>query len=352
VTGTHSAAALAERPEERLAPQWSAMWALPTGGANTPSERVLHAPTPGDDPLPWPAWLVADVAQDPSRRHAAAGRATHDVLSAAADCFADLLAELAREGRDVLALLPTGLPAGQVDATLRERLWARLPSTALLRPCAGGDPIPAAAAVRLELPAGADLRVLSALTGVVDGLVAAQPSSVAVMDQLGVATTDLTELIEAWPVPDRGDLSGLYDRLAPLVDVPVAREALASVPVALMGGRVRHGARGVLIPDPLIPISVCEALAEAGLPLLEAVSAGSSAWARSGCRRVSCSASRGCSRTCAPWKNTRMTPSGWRRRCWSWCRWRPTLTCHWAICCCRTPTVSWCRRRCWCYPGR
>jgi hypothetical protein len=108
------------------------------------------------------------------------------------------------------------------------------------------------------------------------------------MDQLGVATTDLTELIEAWPVPDRGDLSGLYDRLAPLVDVPVAREALASVPVALMGGRVRHGARGVLIPDPLIPISVCEALAEAGLPLLEAVSAGSAAMLeRLGAVRVS-----------------------------------------------------------------
>ncbi len=288
VTGTHSAAVLAERPEERLHPQWSAMWALPTAEASTPAERVLHAPTPCDDPLPWPAWLVADVALDPSRRHAAAGRATDDVLTAAAGCYADLLAELAGEGRDVLGLVPMGLPAGTVDATLRERLWPRLRVASVLRPCAGGPPIPAAAAVRLELPAGSDPRVLTALTGVVDGLVAAQASSVAVLDRLGVAATDLTELIQAWPLPDRDDLSPLYDRLAPLVEVPAAREALASVPVPLVSGRLRHGARGVLIADPSIPLPVREALAEAGLPLLAGVSAGAEAMLeRLGAVRVS-----------------------------------------------------------------
>ncbi len=70
---------------------------------------TVHAPTPTDEVLGWPALLVADLPLDPDRRHVVPGAAAEAVLVAAAEAYAELLEELARDGA-VLDLVPTGLP--------------------------------------------------------------------------------------------------------------------------------------------------------------------------------------------------------------------------------------------------
>ncbi|KAE8762850.1 sacsin N-terminal ATP-binding-like domain-containing protein, partial [Georgenia thermotolerans] len=151
-TGTLDPVLLAARPvEERERAGWSLTWALPrrrnTDDAARPAaghgagpahvavqdrpahlgERdgdgvahpgVVHAPTPTDEPCTLPALLVASLPLDPSRRHVAAGPLTDALVARAGELYADLAAVAAEAGEDPLALVPTGLPAGPLDAAL------------------------------------------------------------------------------------------------------------------------------------------------------------------------------------------------------------------------------------------
>ncbi|RHA44569.1 ATP-binding protein, partial [Cellulomonas rhizosphaerae] len=128
-------ALLADRPvEERSARSWRVTWAVPVPRAwaderRRAADRVVHAPTPTDDPLDLPALLVATLPLDPTRRHVALGPLTDAVLEHAADVYADLARALADADGDPLALVPTGLGAGPLDAALRPRLVAALART-------------------------------------------------------------------------------------------------------------------------------------------------------------------------------------------------------------------------------
>ncbi len=136
--GEFPAGLLADRPtEERERTRWSLTWALPRDGSAPPA--VLHAPTPSDEPLPWPALLVGTFPLDPARRHVAPGPATDLLVREAAAAYAGLLAELAAEGTDAWPLVPVGLPAGALDGALRAALLDLLPGAPLLR-AAGGEP--------------------------------------------------------------------------------------------------------------------------------------------------------------------------------------------------------------------
>ena len=214
---------------------------------------VVLAPTPTDEALPWPAVLVLDVPLDPGRRALARVPATTTVLRAAAAAYADLLAQRAAAGEDVLDLVPTGLPAGDVDAEVRAALSEALGTAAVLRPVDGGAPLRPGGAVVLDGDLGDDAGALGALAPLVGGLVGAPRRHRALLGSLGATTLALADLVEAVPLEqDPVAWAALARALAPAAADPGAREQLALLPVPLAGGRSVRGARGVLVAaDPL-----------------------------------------------------------------------------------------------------
>ncbi|WP_034649424.1 sacsin N-terminal ATP-binding-like domain-containing protein [Cellulomonas sp. HZM] len=247
-------ALLADRPvEERSARSWRVTWALPAAGTSGSSAgssarpgaaRVVHAPTPTDERLDLPALLVATLPLDPTRRHVARGPLTDALLDHAAQAYA----ELAERADDPLALVPTGLAAGPLDDALRPRLVAALARRPLLERADGTGMVaaPLAVAVDGDVPPAA----LAALGRRVAGLVVVPPGRRSQARSLGVEVRPLADLVEELPAPDDGAWRELYDALDALTVDDRAREALASLPVPLVGGRVVRGARGtVLVAD-------------------------------------------------------------------------------------------------------
>jgi hypothetical protein len=263
-SGELDPALLSDRPtEERQRPGWTLTWALPRDPAAAPPP-VLHAPTPSDEPLTWPALLVGTFPLDSGRRHVAPGAGTDELVRQAARAYADLLAQIAAEPagddprdndprvKEPWRLVPTGLPAGVLDGALRGSLLELLPGTPMLR--SAEDPsvvLRPRDAVALEPPAGADADAVDALAPVVAGLVPAPHAAAAAFDLLGVRRLALADIVEALPAPTV--VAGwirLLAGLAGLADDPLAREALAALPVPLAGGHVARGARGVVLPPP------------------------------------------------------------------------------------------------------
>lgn len=257
-------ALLADRPvEERDARAWRVAWAVPVTGAGAHWDRVVHAPTPTDEPCGVPALLVATLPLDPARRHVARGPLTDAVLDHAADVYARLATTLADAGDDPLALVPTGLPGGWLDGALRERLVERLARTPLLAPAARPlleDTADAGLGVLLEPrrsvalagPAGRDPGAVAALAEHASGLVRLAPGSEAAARTLGVELRDLSDLVEELPAAGGADPArwrDLYAALAPVAADPDVREQLGALPVPLADGRVVRGARGLVLRD-------------------------------------------------------------------------------------------------------
>ena len=241
-TGRLPTALLADRPvEERSALDWAVTWAVPRGGVDWP--RVVHAPTPTDDPLTLPALLVATFPLDPTRRHVAAGALTDALLDHAADAYAALAQQLAAADGEPLALVPIGLPAGALDAALHERVVRALAHVPLLR---GPDGLLAperTVALDTALPGAA----LAALAGLVPGLVEVPPRFAAQARVVGVGALALADLVEGLPPVNLG--ADVYRALASAADEPNTREALDALPVPLADGRVVRGARGAVLLD-------------------------------------------------------------------------------------------------------
>ncbi len=235
-------ALLAGRPvEERDARAWRVTWALPReagGAADWP--HVVHAPTPTDDPVTLPALFVATLPLDPTRRHVAPGPLTDALLDRAAEAYAALAARVAAEGGDPLALVPVGLPSGRVDAALAARIVERLGPTPLLPGAA--DLVAPQAAVVTEPPL--DERATAALAAYVGGLVRLPARYASQARALGVEARPLAEVVDELPLVLAPEV---YAALAGAVEDPLAREALAALPVPLAGGRVVRGARGALL---------------------------------------------------------------------------------------------------------
>ena len=254
-------ALLADRPtEERRRTAWTVTWAVPSDvvpAAAGVLPGAVFAPTVTDEPLPWPALLIAPFPLDPGRRHVAPGAATGVLVAEAAIAYADLLRERALAGAPVWPLVPVGLARGALDGALREALRPLLPGTPLLRaaeqhwPPSDVQPLlrPRDAVV-LEPPAGADPVVVAGLAPVVAGLVLAPRSAAAVLDLLGVRRIALADVVDQLPpVPDPAAWHRLYAALSGLAADPLAREALGSLPVPLADGRVVRGVRGLGLPD-------------------------------------------------------------------------------------------------------
>lgn len=255
--GTLDPDLLADAPvEDRDRPAWSATWAVPratSGGSDAP--RVVHAPTPTEEPCTLPALLVATLPLDPSRRHVAAGPVTDAVVAGAARVWVDLLAacRLDPDGPDPADLLPPGLPAGGLDAALRTAVVAASRDAALL-PGADGGRLPATAAV--TLPPGTDRALLRALAPWVAGLVDLAPHQRHLVPLLGVRTIELAEVVDGLSATDPAALRRLLD-VVPAE--PRTLEQLATLPVVLADGRTVRGARGLVLTDG-VPVDLLRVL--------------------------------------------------------------------------------------------
>jgi hypothetical protein len=246
---------LADRPaEERARSSWSVRWAVPVtpGGesGDVPVGRlpegvgaVVHAPTPTDEPLGFPALLLASFPLGPDRRHVAPGPLTGFLLDQAAEVYARLLPGFG-PGEGLLDLVPGPVGLGELDAQLRRAILARLQETAFL-PAAQqrGQRVRPSDAVVLE-PA------LPGLTGhlapVLDGLIEG-PARHPAYAVLGVRRLRMAELADMLASLDREPAwwRRLYEALA-----AADPGELGALPVPLADGRLVRGPRGLLMPGP------------------------------------------------------------------------------------------------------
>ncbi|MFP5347557.1 MAG: hypothetical protein ACLGIA_11075 [Actinomycetes bacterium] len=268
-SGTHAPEALADRPtEERERLAWSVTWAVPrgAGGGTDVSGRVLHAPTPTDEPLPWPGLLVATFPLESTRRAVADGPATDALVGVAAETYVALLVERARDGADVLPLLPLGLPAGSLDAHLRQALLPLLAGSPILPALDDGARLRPREAVALGSgPWAGDEQVLRPLASVLAGLTPAPTTAEPALRLLGVRRLPLADLVDQLPVqPDPQSWVRLYRALAPVAAEPLAREALSALPVPLLDGRVVRGPRGAVLVRDDVPPQAVDVLARTG----------------------------------------------------------------------------------------
>ncbi|MFL6099582.1 MAG: sacsin N-terminal ATP-binding-like domain-containing protein [Actinomycetales bacterium] len=256
----------AGRPvEEAQRPWWSAQWALPRS-PETRVPQVVHAPTPTDEPLTWPALLIASFPLEPSRRHVAPGPLTDRIVNEAATTYAELLTERSAEGMDMLDLVPVGLGAGALDSALRVATLERLRVSPVLRAAEDGSPVRPRDAVTVD---GLDPAALGALAPYVAGLVDASPGARAALRWLGVPELGLAEVVEALPYAENpAGWRERYAALSSLAETPEGREALGLLPVPLADGRVVRSARGLLLPPPGLDAELLEDLARAGVRIV------------------------------------------------------------------------------------
>ncbi|MEX5633667.1 sacsin N-terminal ATP-binding-like domain-containing protein [Parafrankia sp. FMc2] len=161
---------LADRPvEERGRTGYTARAMVPDGGWPAGAPQVVRAPQPTDEAVGIPALISVDLPLDPSRRHTVPGPLRDWLTDRLAAAVAALAVHLGTAGSDpgpdplaVLDLVPTGLPRGEVDGRLRDRLLALLPEAPFLpggrvgRDCVVLDLGPATDTVTAVLRTGSD----------------------------------------------------------------------------------------------------------------------------------------------------------------------------------------------------
>ncbi|WP_182877961.1 sacsin N-terminal ATP-binding-like domain-containing protein [Microbispora sp. H10670] len=242
----------ADRPtEERARPYWEVRWAVPTGrpsGGRDGVPRVVHAPTPSDEPLDLPALLIASFPMTTDRRHVAPGPLTDFLVARAAEAYVRLLGELPATPA-LLGLVPGLMGSGALDAAIRREIIAALPDTPLL-PSISHDAdgvVPGVQARAVEGPA----EFLEKIAGIVPGLLpAGWASRHPALTTLGVRRVELADVVdmlsgEAVEDKDPAWWRSLYETLP--ADDP---EAIGAIPVPLADGRLVRGPRGTLVLSP------------------------------------------------------------------------------------------------------
>lgn len=261
---------LSDRPvEEQGRTGWQVTWAVRRDGAPVPA--VVHAPTPTDEPCTVPALLVGTFPLDATRRHVADVGLTGTLVTAAGWVWADLLAACRDDPNapDPLDLVPTGVPAGRLDAHLRAAVLAATRTTPMLRPAAGGPARSPEDALVLTGPAAGDAAVTGLLGRWWPALVT--PPSAAVLRALEVPTADLAELVDGLPSLGPEDARDVYDAFA-FAD-GATLEHLATVPVPLVDGRCVRGARGLVLLDGSVEADVVAPLARWGVRVVHPAAA-------------------------------------------------------------------------------
>jgi hypothetical protein len=247
--GQVEASLLADSPaEDRGDDSWSVSWAIPLeSGRVAPlpasTARVVRAPTPTDDPLTVPAVLIASYPLDATRRRVVAGPLAEAVTDRAAEVLVAALLDLPPDP-SVLALVPTGLPDGAVDAGLHAALLSGLRNRPWLPTAIDPD-------IRLR-PGDA----VSVADGLVDALVDVVPAllpkgwSHPALTALGVRRPSIADLVDAVGEVRREPSwwAQLYDALDATVPAGNERDALGALAVPLVDGTIVTGPRGVTLP--------------------------------------------------------------------------------------------------------
>lgn len=268
-TGRLDDGLLTDRPvEERDRPWWSVLAAVPVDAEGvavrlpTSMPRVLHAPTPSDEPLSLPALLVASVPLDPTRRHAAPGPLRDYVLDQLAEAYVDLLGGLLAVP-SLLDLMPPALASGEVDAELGRLVLHKAQGVPLL-PAADGTARlrPADAVVVPGLEGAADPPSLGRL---VVGLVHRAWWRLDALRRLGVRERPLADLVDEMAGLDL-EPTGWRELYAALDGSDV--EALGALPVPLADGRVVRGPRGALVPESAVTSATWDPLTRLGVRIV------------------------------------------------------------------------------------
>ena len=171
------------RPRSAPARWWLA-WALPLAGQ--PVARVVHAPTPTDEPLGVPALLIASFPLDPTRRHVAPGPLTDFLVQRAADAYAELATGSRRPARPAPVAGP-GRRAGRRAARGDRRGPARSPFLRRRR----------RSRLRRATPRRArrGRRPVARLAEALGPLVADHPA----LERLGTRRLPLADVVDRWP---------------------------------------------------------------------------------------------------------------------------------------------------------
>ena len=247
-TGPIAPDLLADRPvEERARPHWEVTVAVPVDDSGAPVAlpasvpRVVHAPTPTDEPTALPALVMATFPLDSSRRRVAPGPLADLVVREIAVAYAALAAQLA--GPAVLGLVPGPLGSGELDAALHRAVVDALARTPLVPAADGSGRLrPDRVVLVPGLERAADP---AALAQVVAGLPAAAWWRPDALRRLGAQEVPLADVVDrlaelSLPPAEWRALYGALEGSDP--------EVLAGLPVPLADGRVVRGPRGVLVP--------------------------------------------------------------------------------------------------------
>ncbi|KAB2342053.1 sacsin N-terminal ATP-binding-like domain-containing protein [Actinomadura rudentiformis] len=257
---------LADRPtEERARPIWQVRWAMPESrGLPAGTPAVLHAPTPSDERLDFPALLIASFPLAPDRRHVAPGPLTDYLVERAAEAYVQLLRDIPATPR-LLDLIPGPVGAGEFDAAIRRAIRARLPETPLLPTAAApeGGAVRGRDAVAVDGPS-ALIELLAGGPGrsevVVPGLLpAGWPVRHQALTALGVRRMELADVVDELAALDREPAwwRRLYEAFT-----GASTDSLGALPVPLAGepdpfreqgpfgkqsARMVRGPRGLLV---------------------------------------------------------------------------------------------------------
>ncbi len=275
-TGVLDPADLADRPvEEQERRGWRLTWAVRRQGTTPPG--VVHAPTLTDEPCSVPALLIGTFPLDPSRRHVAPSRATDLLVQRSGEVWTQLVLDCRQErsaGRrapDPLDLVPRGWPAGVLDGALREAVLAATRSAPVLTAAGDGRGVAPQDAEVLAAPWTCDTAALDVLGPWDPALVRLADTQRDLVRLLGLRPVAMADLVELLPAGDPAWLRRVYDLFAASSGDDLAE--IAAVPVPLRDGRVVHGARGLVLVDGDLDPEVLDAVAEAGLRVVDPAAA-------------------------------------------------------------------------------
>lgn len=263
--------------EEALRREWNAAVALPVTADGLPLRpsaslaRVVHAPTPTEEPWGLPAVAIGDFRLDPSRRHVAPGARTDAVADSLAVAYVSSVYDIARDhGIAALPLVPPAALVGTIDHQVRERVRELLADRRWVPRAHDGQLAAPPELVALEPSEPGLVRVLAEhVLDLVD------PAWVGdELRSLGLVTRPLHEV---WDTLASLGLSArqwraVYDEVQRL-----DARALEGLPVPLADGRVVRGARATMLSGghggELALLGVDVVHAEAEHPLLERLGA-------------------------------------------------------------------------------
>lgn len=223
------------------------LWPQVYGEPGRAVPDVLRAPTRSDEPLTLPALVVADLPLQPDRRRLLPGVDAADL----ADDYAAMVARLPAAARTV-AVPDPGLPAGPVDAALRDAIIHQLRT----RPWIDDTERVAVAGAEAAVLPDADAETAELFGELIPGLVHPDLSTradVPLLRSVGARVLGVPDLVEALAGQSRPASwwRRIYEVLDRRVRDVVDRDNCGSLPVPLVDGRLVTGPRTVVIAEGL-----------------------------------------------------------------------------------------------------